>query len=281
MKKKEAAIIISSKRAARLAFKIKQELPGMELYTLGTHPQTQSAHPIHSFTAKEFDNYKYLIFIGALGICVRTIAPLLHSKTTDPAVINIDSTGRFAISVLSGHIGGANEYTRMIADIIGAENIITTQSDNTDTWPLDILGRELDWIKDNEKGTLNRMIADFIEGKPTALLLDIRDRGTRYLEHTKPSNVDIYYHHADIDQSRYKLLILVTPYIYDTSIPTLYYRPAVLHLGVGCRKDCDPADVIRNIKNDLQQARLSWLSIKNVSTIDLKKDEPLVRELAE
>ena len=281
MKKKEAAIIISSKRAARLAFKIKQELPGMELYTLGTHPQTQSAHPIHSFTATEFDTYKYLIFIGALGICVRTIAPLLHSKTTDPAVINIDSTGRFAISVLSGHIGGANEYTRMIADIIGAENIITTQSDNTDTWPLDILGRELDWIKDNEKGTLNRMIADFIEGKPTALLLDIRDRGTRYLEHTKPSNVDIYYHHADIDQSRYKLLILVTPYIYDTSIPTLYYRPAVLHLGVGCRKDCDPADVIRNIKNDLQQARLSWLSIKNVSTIDLKKDEPLVRELAE
>ena len=91
MKKKEAAIIISSKRAARLAFKIKQELPGMELYTLGTHPQTQSAHPIHSFTAKEFDNYKYLIFIGALGICVRTIAPLLHSKTTDPAVINIDA----------------------------------------------------------------------------------------------------------------------------------------------------------------------------------------------
>lgn len=84
MKKKEAAIIISSKRAARLAFKIKQELPGIELYTLGTHPQTQSAHPIHPFTAKEFDNYKYLIFIGALGICVRTIAPLLHSKTTDP-----------------------------------------------------------------------------------------------------------------------------------------------------------------------------------------------------
>ena len=72
-----------------------------------------------------------------MGICVRTIAPCVKNKYTDPAVVCVDSTGKFAISVLSGHIGGANELTHQVANILGAEPVVTTQSDCTGLWGLD------------------------------------------------------------------------------------------------------------------------------------------------
>ena len=81
------------------------------------------------FTAENFNRYDAFVFIGAMGICVRTIAPCVKNKYTDPAVICVDSTGKFAISVLSGHIGGANELTHQVANILGAEPVVTTQSD--------------------------------------------------------------------------------------------------------------------------------------------------------
>ena len=75
-----------------------------------------------------------LIFIGAMGICVRAIAPCIEDKKTDPAVLCIDSTGRYVISVLSGHVGGANGLTQYVAGILGAEPVITTRSDRTGLW---------------------------------------------------------------------------------------------------------------------------------------------------
>ena len=77
-----------------------------------------------------------IIFIGALGICVRKILPMVSDKYTDPAVVCIDSTGRYVIPVLSGHMGGANRLSRRIAMILGAEAVITTQSDNMGLWSL-------------------------------------------------------------------------------------------------------------------------------------------------
>ena len=86
-----------------------------------------------------------VVFIGALGICVRKILPMVNDKYTDPAVICIDSTGRYVIPVLSGHVGGANELSRQIAKVIGAEAVVTTQSDNTGLWALDTLAKRFGW----------------------------------------------------------------------------------------------------------------------------------------
>ena len=80
---------------------------------------------------KRFDAF---VFIGAMGICIRTIAPLIKDKHEDPAVLCIDSMGLNVISVLSGHIGGANDLTREVAAIIGAYAVVTTQSDNAGLW---------------------------------------------------------------------------------------------------------------------------------------------------
>ena len=273
------AIIIASDQGAKLALTIRQELPRAELYSTVEREHCTLITSIQTFVTEQFTHYDALVFIGALGICVRAIAPCIQSKYTDPAVINIDSSGNHVISVLSGHVGGANQMTLRLAAILGADPVITTQSDNNGLWALDTLGQAYDW-KTNSTSPLNTIIATFVNTRPVALLLDIKDEGTRFMERTAPEHVKIFYHFDDIDQQQFEALIAVTPYIYQTSIPTLYYRPAVLHLGVGCRKECSPRGIREYIFRTLEDTGLSPLSLKSVSTIDLKKDEPLIQELA-
>ena len=272
------AVIIASDQGAKLALTIRQELPGAELYSTVDREHCTPITSIQTFVSEQFSRFDALVFIGALGICVRAIAPCVRSKYTDPAVINIDSSGNHVISVLSGHIGGANRMTLRLAAILGANPVITTQSDNNDLWALDTLGQTYGW-KANSTSPLNTVISTFVNTRPVALLLDIKDEGTRFMERTAPKHVSLFYHFDDIDQQQFEALIAVTPYIYPTSIPTLYYRPAILHLGVGCRRGCSPLGIQKHIFRTLENTGLSPLSLKSVSTIDLKKDEPLIHEL--
>ena len=231
-----------------------------------------------TFSSLDYTAIEAIIFIGALGICVRMIAPMVNDKYTDPAVICVDSIGRNAISVLSGHIGGANRLCEEVAHIIGARPVVTTQSDNTGMWKLDILGKCMGWETDATRTEMNQAIATLVNGKPVGLLLDIRDKGTDYLESTLPPNVSVVADRTAITQ--YQLIIAVTPYIYDFGTPTLYYRPPVLNLGIGCRRDCNPDGVAEYIGKALVENGISPKAIKSVSTIDLKKDEPLFAELS-
>ena len=272
------AIIISSKQGLQIARTIRQELPGTELFTKGEQADCTSITSITAFVSEHFSRYDALIFIGALGICVRAIASSVQSKYTDPAVINIDTTGRHVISVLSGLVGGANPLTRRVANILGAEAVITTQSDNTGLWALDTLGKEQGW-KTETTAPMNDIITAFVNTRPTALLLDTRDEGTRYLERTAPEHVKIFYHFEDIDFGKFQLLVAVTPFRHESPIPALYYRPAVLHLGVGCRKNCNPEGVTEYIFHSLEAKHLSPLALATVSTIDLKEKEALVDEI--
>ena len=246
---------------------------------LASYPEAKIL-PFGSFSKEVFHESSSLVFIGAMGICVRSIAPFAEDKHTDPAVVCIDSTGKYVIPVLSGHIGGANDLSKELANLLGAEAIITTQSDNTNLWPLDTLGKKYDWTliaKDS-----NAAISTFVNGKPTALLLDIRDKGTDYLERTAPPHVSIFYSFEAIPQQDYELLMIVSPQQYDTSIHTITYIPKVLHLGMGCRKDMqgDPTVVYEHIKDVLRDKRLYSEALADVNTIDLKKCEPVLTLLA-
>ena len=246
---------------------------------LASYPEAKIL-PFGSFSKEVFHESSSLVFIGAMGICVRSIAPFAEDKHTDPAVVCIDSTGKYVIPVLSGHIGGANDLSKELANLLGAEAIITTQSDNTNLWPLDTLGKKYDWTliaKDS-----NAAISTFVNGKPTALLLEIRDKGTDYLERTAPPHVSIFYSFEAIPQQDYELLMIVSPKQYDTSIHTITYIPKVLHLGMGCRKDMqgDPTVVYEHIKDVLRDKRLYSEALADVNTIDLKKCEPVLTLLA-
>ena len=275
------AIMVASDAGVRVAERIRQEWGQgeVEVFSVEEREGCVRVDSLLRFTQAHFNEYEVFVFVGAMGICVRAIAPCLKSKYVDPAVVNVDAEGRHVISVLSGHVGGANRLTQRIAGILGAEAVVTTQSDTSGLWALDLLGGEYGWQVERAL-PMNDLIAKFVNARPTALLLEIRDGGTDYLERTRPAHVDVFYHFEDIPQERYELLIAVTPFVHESEVPALYYRPAVLHLGVGCRKQCQPEGIGEVICSTLKEKGLSPLSVGTVATIDLKKDEPLVADLA-
>ena len=225
-----------------------------------------------------------IVFIGALGICVRMIAPVVRNKYSDPAVICVDTLGKYVIPVLSGHVGGANDLAKRIAARLGAIPVITTQSDNAGLWALDTLASKYGWTCDATKSEMNKAIFSFVNGEKTALILDIRDKGCMELERSLPPHVKVIKELSEAEGCQ--LVIAVSPYIYDketlsdSEIQILNYRPKVLSMGVGCRKNCSPDGVEDFIKEVLVRNNISPLSVKTVASIELKKDEPLLKELA-
>ena len=238
--------------------------------------------PFGAFLKAHWTDFDAIIFIGALGICVRSIASALKNKYDDPAVVCIDSTGKYVIPVVSGHIGGANELACQIAEHIDAQAIVTTQSDNEGLWALDTLGRGYGWQTETAPAEMNRAVFAYVEKKPTALLLEIRDAGTDYLERTAAEHVKVYYRREDLDFRGIALLIAVTPRqlpAVPEGVAVLAFRPPVLHLGFGCRRQCDPAGIPEAIEAGIREAGFSPQSIATVGTVALKKDEPLLKAL--
>ena len=279
--KENIAIILVSEGGLPTARLISHELGNAPVFTTHSLEGCQTFPSYAQFMAAHFREYDLFVFIGAMGICIRSIAPFIKDKYTDPAILCVDSTGRFVISVLSGHIGGANDWARRVAAITGGEAVVTTQSDNTGLWALDTLARRFDWRTAASHADMNRMISLFVGNQPTALLLDVKDRGTDYLERTLPEHVSVFYRFEDIQPEAFQLIIAVTPFIYTADVPILYYRPRVLHVGIGCRRDSAPEGVAEHMAAVMEAHRLSPLSVRSVATIELKKDEPLFHALAQ
>lgn len=267
-----------------MAKTLKQELPESEIFSTIANADCRHIPALQEAVPQLFRDSDALIFIGAMGICVRAIAPCIEDKKTDPAVLCVDSTGRYVISVLSGHVGGANGLTQYVAGILGAEPVITTRSDRTGLWALDTLGKKYDWQPiPGENCDMNHLISLFVDRAPTALLLDIRDEGTAQLEHTLPSHVDVFYNFKDIDTGKYRLLLLVTPYLYETSgMQALYYVPKVLHMGMGLARNAGPKNaVITRLMNTLLEANIIPAAIRTISSIEEKKHEEVLKLLAD
>ena len=279
--KENIAIILVSEGGLPTARLISHELGDAPVFTTHSLEGCQTFPSYAQFMAAHFREYDLFVFIGAMGICIRSIAPFIKDKYTDPAILCVDSTGRFVISVLSGHIGGANDWARRVAAITGGEAVVTTQSDNTGLWALDTLARRFDWRTAASHAEMNNMISLFVGNQPTALLLDVKDRGTDYLERTLPEHVSVFYRFEDIRPEAFRLIIAVTPFIYTADVPILYYRPRVLHVGIGCRRDSAPEGVAEHMAAVMEAHRLSPLAIRSVATIELKKDEPLFHALAQ
>lgn len=227
-----------------------------------------------------FAEYNSLLFIGSLGICVRSIAPFLQSKKSDPAVINVDVQGQYVQSVVSGHIGGGNLLCKQIASLLGAVPIINTVSDTTDLWSLDLLPKQFGWKMEPNK-ELTRLMASFVNKKPTALLLEARDKGTLFLENSTPSHVSTFYNANEFDPKEFELIIAVTPFIYDFGTNGLFFRPAMIDVGIGCQKEVS-TELLENAFFDFfKQFQISPLSVNQLGTALIKKDEPALNSLAQ
>lgn len=275
------AIILVTEQSLHTAQTIQRELSDATIYSKTNCNGCITISSYSRFMSKHFNDFESIIFIGALGICVRSIARCVKNKYKDPAVICIDSTGRYVIPVLSGHIGGANELSHRIARIIGGEAIVTTYSDNRELWALDTLATRFGWQVSATAAQMNRFIFLFVQKRPTALLLEVKGKGTDYLESTLPDNVRVFYKFSDIPMQEVELIIAVTPHIYSSAVPMLTFCPPVLHIGIGCKKLCNSSGVAEYIEEYMKKAGLSPLSLATVNTIELKKDEPLLQSLTE
>ncbi len=233
------------------------------------------AKVIHrSEVGKHWNTLDAFVFIGAMGICVRTIAPYIKDKHKDPAVVCIDSLGQNVISVLSGHVGSANDLARQVAAIIGGHEVITTQSDNAGLWALDTLAERFNWaIASNDD--MNECIFAFVNREPTALLMEVCDDGTDYLEKTLPEHVTIVKSLEEVDPKKFKLVILVTPY--NLCVPygvlELHFVPMIASLGFGLASHPDDYEKIYD-QIDEAMSQIGVLPCyKRYCTIDVKQDE--------
>ncbi|MGX8696681.1 MAG: precorrin-4 C(11)-methyltransferase [Prevotella sp.] len=230
---------------------------------------------------KRWPDFDAFVFIGALGICVRTIAPYIKDKHEDPAVVCVDSMGLNAISVLSGHVGGANDLSRDVAAIIGAREVITTQSDNAGLWALDTFEKRFDWPVASDIYDMNACIFAFVNRMPTALLLEVRDEGTDYLEATKPAHVTIINDIKEADPKKYKLLIIVSPYIRHVpyGMLELHFVPMVGTIGFGLAHHPDDYEEIYNEIDQAFDEKGLLPCAHKYCTIDVKQDEEFVEML--
>ena len=223
---------------------------------------------------KQWKKFDAFVFIGAMGICVRTIAPYVNDKHEDPAVVCVDSIGLNAISVLSGHIGGANDLAREVAGLIGAREVITTQSDNAGLWALDTFAERFNWAIASDDD-MNECIYAFVNRQPTALLMEVCDEGTDYLEKTLPNHVTVVKSLEEVDPKKFSLVILVTPY--NLCVPygvlELHFVPMIASLGFGLAHHPDDYE---DIYDEIDEA-MSQIGVlpcyKRYCTIDVKQDE--------
>lgn len=212
-----------------------------------------------------------IVFVGALGICVRKIMPIIEDKYKDPAVVCVDSTGKYVIPVLSGHIGGANDLARTIANIIGGEAVITTQSDNMGLWGLDTLAKRFGWQQAPiDRKDMNNAIAAFVNGEPTALFLKQEDEGTAYLRDTMPEHVTL-----NPKSGNYKVRITVAE-----NTLTISLGARGLTLGFGCQKNA-PEQCADKLLDEIKGHGFSLDQIRTIATIELKAQEPMLRRLCE
>lgn len=268
---KSIAIIPVNETGAQIATLIQQQLNAQQIN--------------RADVGKKWNKFEAFVFIGAMGICVRTIAPYIKDKHTDPAVICVDSLGKQVISVLSGHVGGANELTVEIADILGAKPVITTQSDISGLWALDTFEKRFDWpiASDLWGDDMNIIIATFVSGQPTALLLDVRDEGTDYLESTLPKHVTIVNSMSEVSPQKYKLVIIVSPFkrFAPEGMLELHFVPMVGTIGFGLAHQAEnPLEIYDEIDEAFANRGILPCSHK-YCTIDVKADEPFIEVLEE
>ena len=231
---------------------------------------------------KRWNDFDAFVFIGAMGICVRTIAPYITDKHEDPAVACVDSLGLNVISVLSGHIGGANRLTQDIAAVLRAREVITTQSDLLGLWALDTFDQSFGWNIEliEGYGTMNDLIATFVRKEPTALLLDIRDEGTDYLEAHLPSHVTLVSNISEVSSNRFRLLIVVSPFCHSApeGVQFIQYIPRVLEFGIGLAHQAPLQEVLKGLEALYDEHGINW-EAGNICTIDIKADEPVIQYL--
>ncbi|WP_316506687.1 cobalt-precorrin 5A hydrolase [Nitrosopumilus sp.] len=217
-----------------------------------------------------FKKSNALICLFSLGAVIRLIAPHLKDKKTDPAVIVIDDKKNFVISVLSGHIGGANKLTQEIAEKIGALPIVTTAADVNKTLAVDLIGREFNWKIDDDS-VVTKISADMVNEEPIGVF---QQAGERDWYKKLPKNVSIYQTLEDMKKSNSKSYLIISDKVVDSDLvkESIVYRPPSLVIGVGLHWDTTKETIREGIDHCLEKFNLSSKSIAKLVSIKKPQD---------
>lgn len=204
-----------------------------------------------------FKQYGYVVFIAAAGIAVRLSAPFLSSKASDPAIVVIDDLGRFAVSLVSGHLGGANELALKLSGILQCRPVITTASDGRGIEAIDMFARanglHIESLEDAK-----RITAMMLENRKIKLESEIR----------------LQLNYGNITDSGYEAVIIVSSRKRAAAdMPCCVLRPRNIYVGIGCRRGKTKEEILEAISRAFDRHDISEKSIKALGTVDIKNDE--------
>lgn len=222
-----------------------------------------------------FNKYDCVVCVMATGIVVRALTGVIVDKTVDPAVIVMDEQAHHVISLLSGHVGGANEWTRLIARLMAAEPVITTATDTEQVQSIDILAKQIHgWYPNFKANTkfINRCLA---EGKRVELYLepDLKHYLKQFNGFTLLDKIEQH-------QSNSPLVVVSDHTGFAKNADVVQIVPRINVLGIGCRKNVTDGMMQQTFTEFCQQQQLLWQSFAKVVSIDIKKHEAAIQYLA-
>lgn len=259
----EAVIITFTKKGCELGTRIREELEGG--YAPGsTGSEALSCRLVYKdallpdVCRDAFERSLPLVFVGAAGIAVRSIAPFVKDKLSDPPVIVIDELGRFVIPLLSGHIGGANELALRIAAVSGAIPVITTATDINEVFAVDLFAKENGLSIMNREG-IARVSSAALEGRAVTL------------------SIQGYPPQGDVD-------VLVSGDMPEGCLrdaASIVLCPKKYALGMGCRRGKSFEELRAFAEKVLYEGGIDRRDVGCIATIDIKKDEEGLRALSQ
>ncbi len=264
------AVFAYSRQGCRTARKVISLFPQDDIrpYTMERFAEEgfySICRPARPFYGEVFNWADTLIFIGSCGIAVREIAPHVRDKRTDPAVVCIDELGKFVVSLLSGHIGGANEMAAKIAAKIHAVPVITTATDINNKFSVDAWAAKNGFLIDNMHRA--KMVSAAILEQTVPLVSDFA------ITTNLPNGV--------VPDNSGDLGICISYLKKEPFEQTLRLIPKILHIGIGCRRGTPAAVINEAIKTVLAQYKVDIRAVKSVASIDLKADEEGLLEFCE
>jgi cobalt-precorrin 5A hydrolase len=275
-----------------IAQRVVAGLPGAELFVseklASLAPPSARAFPLPMtpLLRDTFTAYDAHIFVISVGAVVRMVAPLLLNKKVDPAVVCVDDAARFSICVLSGHVGRGNVFTERVAEILGAQAVVTTASDAIGTLTVDILGRDLGWTLDDMDANVTRACAAAVNAAKVLFVQETGEPSFWPLDKALPEGVVYATSLEGIDPRAWEILLVASDRDVARSHPAhhanaVVYRPKSLVVGVGCDRGTPPELVARGVDTLLAEHGLSAKSVRALATIDVKADEPALLALAD
>ena len=262
------AVIAFTRAGCELGNKLAESLGG-RLWTterLAGELRHPAAGSLSDWTRQRFSDSRALIFVSASGIAVRAIAPFVKDKFSDPAVVSVDEAGRFAVPLLSGHVGGANDLARRIAAVTGGQAVVSTATDVRGKFAVDV------WAKTQNLVITSRELSKAV----SAALLENQTVG---ISSAYPIAGELP---EGLTKGSGELGIAIAPTMKEQPFPgTLHLIPRAVTLGVGCRRGTPQESLEAALAEFLQKNAIPRAAVCGLATIDLKRDEPGLLALAE